>query len=88
MDSNVFDAVEVIFTKAWKMMCSLDFPGTNISIAAILLGSALVVFGLRLLGKMFGFSSESDVRALGGYAQGGGNNKNIKVPDNRKGDKN
>lgn len=86
MDSNLFDVVSTWLEKTWKLLCSVDIPGTNISVAAVMLGAALVVFGLRLIGKMFGFSVESDVKAVGHYAQKGGNNKNVKVSERRKGD--
>ena len=86
MDSGLFSAIQVLVSKSWSLISSIDFPGTHISLAIVMLGSALAVFSLNLLGSIFWFSVEGDVHALGKEYQKGGNNKKIKISDSRKGD--
>lgn len=76
MNDSVLAYIASLFSNSWRLLETTIYPGTNLSLAVILLGSFLVVFSLRLLGNVFGFSS----------AQSGGNNKKIKVNSDREGD--
>ena len=78
MNEGVLSYVTALFTNSWNMLETVNYPGTNLSLAVILLGSFLVVFSMRLIGNVFGFSS--------GSGQSGGNNRKIKVNKNREDD--
>lgn len=87
MNDGLLDFIGVWLSNAWTLLTSVNIPGTNMTPGIVLIGVFVAVFGLRLLGRVFGFSFQSDIRAISGYAQGGGNNKNIKVDEKRKDDK-
>ncbi len=70
------------FRYIWDLIVSVKFPGTTLSIAAILLGSAGAAIGLKFLGKIMNVSFS--MSSLTG--QRGGNNKNINISDARKND--
>lgn len=76
MNEGVISYITSLFSNSWNMLESVNYPGTNLSLAVIGIGSFLVIFSLRLLGNVFGFSP----------AQSGGNNKKIKVNSDREGD--
>lgn len=84
--SEVFDFISMFFSNIWRLFM-IEYPGVNIPIGFILIGALVAVLGLSILGHALGFSFSpaSIVRSF--YEHGkGGNNKNIKVSDKRKGD--
>lgn len=87
MEKGLLNFVGSWFSSIWELMTTVEIPGTTLTPAVVLIGAFVAVFGLRLLGRAFGFSFQSDAHAISGYAQGGGNNKNIKVDERRKDDK-
>lgn len=85
MDSGLLDFIGVWLSSAWKLLTSVYIPGTNMTPGIVLIGVFVAGFGLRLLGRVFGFSFRTGISS---YSQGGGNNRNIKVNDKRKDDTN
>lgn len=79
MNSDLISAVGLWFSKTWELLTSTIIPGTNISAAVLLIGPALIGFSISLLGKVFDINFQKP-------GQAGGNNKRIKVSDERKGD--
>ena len=59
MDSPFMEAVKGLFEWSWKLLTAVKFPGTEITIGAILIGAFVVVLGLRIVGFVMniGFSS-------------------------------
>ena len=46
---NVLAVVQLLLGGAWNLLTSINVPGTEMSFAVILCGSALVLFGLKVL---------------------------------------
>lgn len=53
---DILSFVGVFFSKTWDFFTEVTYPGTGMTIAVILVGVFLVVFGFRILGYIFGFS--------------------------------
>ena len=79
MDDFVL-AVRTLLGGAWSALTTLKYPMVDIPFVQILVGGFLVVFTLRILGNVFGWSVSSS------SSSAGGNNKKIKVSDERKND--
>ena len=62
---------------------SIHWPGTNLSILGIFLGVMGTYFTISVVQQFTGFGI-----AIASQSQRGGNNKNIKVSKDRKGDEN
>ena len=71
-------AVKTIFGGAWSAMTQLKYPLVGISFAVILIGAFIVVFSLRLMSNVFGWSISAG-SVITGYGQVGGNNKKITI---------
>lgn len=83
--SDFFQIVTALFKNTWDMLVQTIFPGTTLSIAAILIGSVAAVVSLGFIGKLIGVSfTANDVRAIGNLK--GGNNQKIKISKNRSSD--
>lgn len=78
----MWDFLRLWFDSIWQLF-QIEYPGFGLSIGAISLGALAAVIGLRVLGKILGFSF-APASILKGV--NGGNNKNIRVPQNRKND--
>ena len=48
-DNVLIQAIAGIFSSAWTMMMSVRFPGSNITIANIIVGAFVITFGIRIL---------------------------------------
>lgn len=86
--SGVFDFISMFFSNIWRLFM-IEYPGVNIPIGFILIGALVAVLGLSILGHILGFSFSpvSIVRSFYKHEQRkGGNNKNIKISSERKGD--
>ena len=55
--SDFMLAVESIFSNVWTLLTSINFPGTEMSIAQISIGAAMACFSLRVLTHSFGLSA-------------------------------
>lgn len=71
---------------AYQFIDSIKVPGFNISFMDIMLGSCGALLSISLLKLIFGLGNSS-VSSLGRSIRGG-NNNNIKISKNRKGDEN
>ncbi len=52
---NIVEVAETFFGGAWDMLLKTDFPGTNVSLAAVSISFAVIGFSIRLLGFLTGF---------------------------------
>lgn len=77
----MFEFISLLFDTVWELY-QIPFPGLGISIGSVALGALTVVFSLNVLGHVTGMSFS--VKSLSQLR--GGNNKNIKVSNDRKGD--
>ena len=50
MDSPFMEAVKGLFEWSWKLLTTVKFPGTEITMGAILVGVFVIVVGLRIVG--------------------------------------
>lgn len=72
----------------YELMCSIKVPGFNISFMSVFMGAFGAVVSVAVMKLIFGLGN-SAVSSLGSMlrsGQHGGNNKNIKISENRKGD--
>lgn len=76
MSNDLLQLIGAWLANSWNVITSFVFPGTYISLAAILLGSCLGVISIRMIGKLFQTWSDG--------AQRGGNNDNIKISNDRR----
>lgn len=78
----MIDFIVMWFTKIWELF-SIKWPGFNFSIGSVHLAALLSVGALTAIMKMTGVSITGTVR---GFGSRGGNNQNIKISSERKGD--
>ena len=74
--------IVMFFAKSWEFF-KIPWPGFNFSIGSVFLAVLLSAGSLAAIGRMSGVSISGAVR---GFSSSGGNNRNIKIPDERKGD--
>ena len=55
--NNIVEVAETFFGGVWKMLLETDFPGTNVSMAAVTISLFIASFSLRLLGVITGFGA-------------------------------
>jgi len=77
MRPDLLELIGIIFEKTWELFLT-PFPGTNFPVAAILIGVVIIILGISLLSNVLGFSFRASQR--------GGNNKKVKVSEDRKND--
>ncbi len=53
--SDVIDVVKVFFEGAWNLLLKTNFPGTEISLAAISIAFLVAGFSIRIFGYLTGF---------------------------------
>lgn len=63
---ELFQVVQCLFSNVWNLLVSVDFPGTGVSIAAILVGVFLIGLSIRIVVYIFGFS----INATGSVSSG------------------
>lgn len=78
------DFFKLFLSKSWEFF-SIPWPGFDFSIGAAFLAVLTSVGALTALMKMCGVSFLGGFRPTGVFNRGG-NNSNIKVSENRKGD--
>lgn len=74
--------------QTYNFMNSIYVPGFNISFMSVFLGAFGAVVSIAILKLIFGLGNSS-ISSLGSAFRGsqrGGNNKNIKISNDRKGD--
>jgi len=66
MDSPFMQTVKALFEWSWKLLTTVKFPGTEVTVGAILMGAFVVVLGLRIVSFVMniGFSSGSATRLI------------------------
>lgn len=79
MDSPFMQCVQCIFENTWDMVKSVEYPGTGVSIAAIVIGVFLAGLAIRIIGYIFGFA----IDATGTFSAG--KNLHDSVRDERMG---
>ena len=58
--SDVIDVVKVFFEGAWNLLLQTDFPGMDISLAAISIAVLIAGFSIRIFGYLTGFHAGGD----------------------------
>jgi len=53
---NILLVAAALFGGAWDMLTGVNFPATELSFAEILVGSVLVIFGLKIIRVIFAHS--------------------------------
>jgi len=51
--------VECLFSNVWRMVTAVEYPGTGLSIAAILVGVFLIGLAIRIFAYIFGFTIQA-----------------------------
>lgn len=46
--------LECLFENTWNVVASIDYPGTGIPIAAILIGFFIICLAIRIISSLFG----------------------------------
>lgn len=78
----MIDLFQLILTKSWEFF-QIPWPGFKFTIGQVFLASLISVGALTMVTKMTGVSITGTIR---GFSSKGGNNRNIKVSNERKGD--
>ena len=81
---DVMDIIATLLQSTYDFMNSIYVPGFNISFMSVLLGACAAMVSIGLLKLIFGLGNSS-VSSLGRSVRGG-NNKNIRISNDRKGD--
>lgn len=76
------DFIVMFFTKTWELF-KTPWPGFSFSIGSVHLATLLSAGALTAISKMTGVSITGTFR---GFSSKGGNNRNIKISDARRGD--
>lgn len=80
----MLDLISTVLGNTYNFMNSIYVPGFNISFMSIFLGAVGAMVSIALLKMFFGLGNTA-VGSVGRSIRGG-NNKNIKVSNERKGD--
>lgn len=78
------------FQKTYELFASVRVPGFNISLISVLFGSFGAIVSISVLKTFFGLGNSSVSGGLGtmhSVRQKGGNNKKLKISEERKKDK-
>lgn len=76
MSTDLLQLLGTWISNSWNVITSFVIPGTDFSLAAILLGACIAVVSVRMLSKLFS--------AFADDGQRGGNNDKIKISDDRR----
>ena len=52
--SDFISVIECVFSNTWRMVTSVEYPGTGVPIAAILVGVFLIGLVLRIVSSVLG----------------------------------
>ena len=78
----MIDLFQLILTKSWEFF-QISWPGFKFTIGQVFLATLTSAGALTMVAKMAGVSITGTIR---GFSSKGGNNRNIKVSKDRKGD--
>lgn len=82
----MIEYLNIWFNAIWELY-SIPFPGFRFTIGQVLIGASVAVFGLFVLGNIGHFNVGAGLKSFSDKGKSkGGNNKNIKIDDRRKGD--
>ena len=81
----MLEYLSLLFESSWDMF-SITWPGFDFPISYVFLGIAFAAVALKVFGQLFDISLGSSISGLFARGQRGGNNRNIKVSKERKGD--
>ena len=85
MSGDMRSIISALASNVFDMFTSVKFPGTSYSIFGLLMASAGVVLVVSVIRLFFGLMAVDPTTGLKGM-QRGGNNRKIKVSEERKGD--
>lgn len=57
VDSDFLLVLSALFSSAWKIITSFHIPGTNINVAKFSFACMMVVFVIKVVPRILGFSS-------------------------------
>ena len=77
MRVDLLEFIGLIFEKTWEIF-SINFPGTNIPIAGIIVGTVIIALGINLLARVLNVHFR--------FGQRGGNNEDIQISEGRRND--
>lgn len=80
----MLELIKTVLSNAYNFMDSIKVPGFNISFMAIFMGAVGAMVSIGLLKMIFGLG-DSTVSSI--HIGRAGNNKNIKISNERKGDR-
>ena len=60
VSSDFLVIVATLFSTGWKIVTSFQIPGTNINVAEFVFACFMVVFVIKVVPKILGFSSISE----------------------------
>lgn len=52
--SDFISVIECVFSNTWRMVTSVEYPGTGVPIAAICIGVFLIGLALRIIASVLG----------------------------------
>ena len=78
----MIDLFQLILTKSWEFF-KIPWPGFNFSIGSVFLAVLVSAGAFTAIAKMTGVSA---LISFKGFSSRGGNNQNIKVSQDRRGD--
>lgn len=74
---TVIDLISTLFLETWNLINSTQVPGLTFTYGNILSATIIISASLKIMSIFFG---------VGGKSSTGGNNKNIKVSNDRRSD--
>ena len=78
--------LQTFFELTYELFASIRVPGFGISILVVLLGSVGAVVSISLLKMFFGIGNSAVSGGSRYFFQKGGNSRNIKIDEKRRGD--
>lgn len=85
MGQDVIDVISGLMSNTYRLLTNVAFPGTNYSIMGLMILTVILCFLIGIVRYIFGFSF-GEVEHSYRSAIRGGNNRKIKVSNERKGD--
>lgn len=52
--NDALKLMAVFFSESWKFFTTINFPGTNFTIAVVFIGTFLMVFSIRIISFLLG----------------------------------
>ena len=83
MSNDLIMGIKSLFDNAWSFFTSTTVPGTNMTMATLCIGLAVIPIGFRVLSVIIGFNV-GEPNDTAGY--GTRSSKKTKISDERKND--